>query len=336
MKKRVISLLLLLSLCISLSVPGFAASEPAIEIVDTYFRRNSVGGVSPTIEYCNNSSKTIKYIYFYMTPYNAVDDPVKCTISGSSQMIGKLTGPIKPSEPIATQGSLLLDKYGDLDDSSPFKKYMNTHYSINSGLNSSGRPYSHYIRADQHGNYFVYDYVNHGNGYVYEYTYLTENEVSNYVYKECSATFDCMWYNGTITKFKVTKAIVEFMDGTKETVSGSKLYGSKYNHVLENKPFLTTVSQYADVYNYKDYMAYNTDLAETFGDNQKALFEHFITYGMKDGRQASADFDLNAYKTNNPDLVEAFGDDNVKYYEHYISNGKAEGRKATQDTSLAE
>jgi len=49
---------------------------------------------------------------------------------------------------------------------------------------------------------------------------------------------------------------------------------------------------------------------------------------MKEGRQGSAEFNLNVYKANNPDLVAMFGDDNVKYYEHFISSGRAEGRVA--------
>ena len=61
---------------------------------------------------------------------------------------------------------------------------------------------------------------------------------------------------------------------------------------------------------------------------RKHCFEHFVTNGMKEGRQGSSEFNLNTYKANNPDLVAAFGDDNVKYYEHYISSGKAEGRIA--------
>ena len=75
-------------------------------------------------------------------------------------------------------------------------------------------------------------------------------------------------------------------------------------------------------------MRLNPDLADIIGANQKALFEHFVTSGMKEGRQGSAGFNLSAYKANNPDLVAVFGDDNVKYYEHYISQGRAEGRVA--------
>ena len=44
------------------------------------------------------------------------------------------------------------------------------------------------------------------------------------------------------------------MDGSKQTISESQLYGEKYNHILEGTPFLTVVNQYAAVYNYKDYM----------------------------------------------------------------------------------
>lgn len=82
------------------------------------------------------------------------------------------------------------------------------------------------------------------------------------------------------------------------------------------------------LYNYQDYLRLNPDLADIIGTNQKALFEHFISSGMKEGRQGSMGFNLSAYKANNPDLVAVFGDDNVKYYEHYISQGRAEGRVA--------
>ena len=49
---------------------------------------------------------------------------------------------------------------------------------------------------------------------------------------------------------------------------------------------------------------------------------------MREGRQASANFNLSAYKNNYSDLRQAFGDDNVAYYNHYIATGMKEGRKA--------
>ena len=315
MKKKILALLLTAVLCLSLTVPCFAASKSPLEITSTELRTNSVGGVTVDIYYCNNSNKAIKYITWYMTPYNAVGDPVKCSVRGYSQVTGKTTGPIEPYTIKIDTSKQLSSKYNG-DPNSPFDTlYRSTYYKINTtpGFDS-------FLYADKHDNFFVWT----GKGYVY----LTDDEVANCVYDDREAIFDCAWYNGTIRSFKVNKAVVEFMDGSKQTVSGNQLYGEKYNHTLQGKPFLDTVSQYASVYNYKDYMQYNQDLAAAFGDNQKALFEHFINTGMKEGRQASIEFNLAAYKANNPDLVSIFGDDNAKYYEHYISSGKAEGRKA--------
>lgn len=315
MKKKILALLLTVALCLSLCIPCFAASKPAVEITHTWFRTNSVGGVTVEIYYCNNSNKTIKYITWYMTPYNAVGDAVRCSVRGYSQVSGKTTGPIEPFNLQIDKSLELGSKYrGDPD--SPFETmYRSTYYKINNGANDYN-----YLYADKNDNFFVKTDS--------KYVYLTDDEIANSAYDDREALFDCAWYNGTIRSFRVNKAVVEFMDGSKQTISEKQLYGEKYNHVLQGTPFLDTVNQYAAVYNYKDYMNYNPDLAAIFSDNQKALFEHFINNGMKEGRQASSEFNLAAYKANNPDLVAIFGDDNAKYYEHYISSGKAEGRKA--------
>ena len=59
---------------------------------------NSVGGANLAIGFGNNSSKTIKYIHFYVAPYNGVGDPVYCEITGNGQSDAYLTGPIAPGE----------------------------------------------------------------------------------------------------------------------------------------------------------------------------------------------------------------------------------------------
>lgn len=137
---------------------------------------------------------------------------------------------------------------------------------------------------------------------------------------------DIWWRDWSIDYLAVDKVELIYMDGSTETLSN---VGSKYRTMsFQNPPFAQQLAQYQAVYNYQDYLKLNPDLADAFGANQKALFEHFVTNGMKEGRQGSSEFNLNTYKANNPDLVAAFGDDNVKYYEHYISSGKAEGRIA--------
>lgn len=76
------------------------------------------------------------------------------------------------------------------------------------------------------------------------------------------------------------------------------------------------------------YNAY-ADLRSAIGNNQEKLLQHFIAFGMQEGRRGNAEFDVNAYMENNPDLVQAFGPaDYTSYYLHYITYGKKEGRSA--------
>ena len=85
---------------------------------------------------------------------------------------------------------------------------------------------------------------------------------------------------------------------------------------------------YGTVFNPSHYAAYNTDLKTVFGTDAKKLFNHFITYGMKEGRRAIKGFDPKKYKEYNPDLSKTFGNTYTKYYQHYIKYGKKEGRRA--------
>ena len=59
-----------------------------------YLRKpNSVGGVDVAINWNNYSHKPVKYITFTLTPYNAVDDVVYCSITKKSTLSVKATGP---------------------------------------------------------------------------------------------------------------------------------------------------------------------------------------------------------------------------------------------------
>lgn len=80
------------------------------------------------------------------------------------------------------------------------------------------------------------------------------------------------------------------------------------------------------------YNAY-PDLQTAIGKNQTRLFNHFVTYGIKEGRSGNSEFNISVYKTNNPDLAEVFGDDLKAYCTHYISFGRAEGRTASSGES---
>jgi hypothetical protein len=58
---------------------------------------NTAGGVDVHISYHNLRSKTIKYLEFYVSAYNAVGDPVNCAIKKSPNGVLQATGPVKIS-----------------------------------------------------------------------------------------------------------------------------------------------------------------------------------------------------------------------------------------------
>lgn len=56
---------------------------------------NIAGAVDLHIIWQNNSEKVVKYAYFAVEPYNAVEDLVRSEISGKSTFYGKETGPFQ-------------------------------------------------------------------------------------------------------------------------------------------------------------------------------------------------------------------------------------------------
>ncbi len=76
---------------------------------------------------------------------------------------------------------------------------------------------------------------------------------------------------------------------------------------------------------------YNTysDLQNAIGYNYKALYNHYVKYGMKEGRSGSAEFNCEIYMSNYGDLRDAFGNKYLSYCLHYEEHGKNEGRNAT-------
>lgn len=84
---------------------------------------------------------------------------------------------------------------------------------------------------------------------------------------------------------------------------------------------------YSLVFNPTYYVNKYADLKKAFGTNSTALFNHFCTHGMKEGRIASNNFNVTVYKNNYADLRKAFGNNLPLYYKHYITNGYKENRK---------
>ena len=102
-------------------------------------------------------------------------------------------------------------------------------------------------------------------------------------------------------------------------------YGAAEHRIATSSTVYNGVD-YKDVYNKDYYLAKYGDLRNAFGDDERALIEHFVKYGMKEGRQACEEFNPYLYRTLYSDLREAFGYDMERYYIHYMNVGKAEGR----------
>ena len=90
-----------------------------------------------------------------------------------------------------------------------------------------------------------------------------------------------------------------------------------------------TVSEMSAVYDFDYYINKYADLKAAYANDPQGAFQHFITYGMYEGRQASASFNVYTYRRLNYDLrVHYAGRDLHWYYIHYITFGQSEGRTA--------
>lgn len=83
---------------------------------------------------------------------------------------------------------------------------------------------------------------------------------------------------------------------------------------------------YEDLFDAEYYASQYSDVAAVFGDDEEALLQHYLTYGINEGRSASEVFNVQNYRQNYEDLDAAFGDDWKGYVDHYLNYGLEEGR----------
>lgn len=110
-----------------------------------------------------------------------------------------------------------------------------------------------------------------------------------------------------------------------ESIEG--LIAIAVNQMLLQSPYTINGYDYAPVFDPEYYANRYPDLRAAFGSDSKALWDHFVSFGMTELRQASDEFDPVYYKSMYVDLQQAYGDDYPMYYFHYVAAGKAEGRK---------
>lgn len=87
-----------------------------------------------------------------------------------------------------------------------------------------------------------------------------------------------------------------------------------------------SAAEVKDLFDAKYYADTNPDIKARYGYDEAALYNHFVTVGVFEGRPASLMFDVEEYKAAYPDLVAVFGNNALAYYQHFASAGIAEGR----------
>lgn len=82
----------------------------------------------------------------------------------------------------------------------------------------------------------------------------------------------------------------------------------------------------SDVFDADYYAEQNPDVVAIFGSDPTVLFNHFVTYGVNEGRQGMASFNVTQYRNAYADLQAAFGNNWDAYVEHYFTSGINENR----------
>ncbi len=126
--------------------------------------------------------------------------------------------------------------------------------------------------------------------------------------------------------YEATAWIDNNSDGSKEATLSQSFSN------LDND-FPTTIYNgvdYREIYDFNFYIWNSQELYYIFADNPMGALEHFVNNGMREGRQAKAEFDVASYRNRYADLRQAFGWDNLEaYYNHYLYYGINEGRDGT-------
>lgn len=134
-----------------------------------------------------------------------------------------------------------------------------------------------------------------------------------------SSTSSTTKSNTASTNTTNSNAVLNNVNTNTESVSSA-------NNTATSEVKISDTSYDNVAFNASYYASHNSDVYEAYGDDAKALYNHFINNGIIEGRQSSEQFSIFIYRDNNQDLIDTFGDDLIKYYNHFIEYGYNENR----------
>lgn len=89
-----------------------------------------------------------------------------------------------------------------------------------------------------------------------------------------------------------------------------------------------------DVFDEQYYADSNEDLKELYGYDREKLWNHFRTFGIREGRNMNRFIDVAKYRAQYADLDAAFGDNWEAYLDHYLKYGAKERRDSGTEFNM--
>ena len=112
--------------------------------------------------------------------------------------------------------------------------------------------------------------------------------------------------------------------GDKKSYYMHYLNTGKQAGMIANR-YVVSNGVYDKVFDAAYYLTTYEDIRGAFGNNEEKALEHFIVFGMKEGRQGNETFNPQIYKSNYAQLYKLIHEDMEQYYAHYINVGSEEG-----------
>ena len=130
--------------------------------------------------------------------------------------------------------------------------------------------------------------------------------------------------------YRAETPVVVALDGRRYAAVSSRA-----TDVLTDVELLTidgrTAAPAAFAFDALGYLGANPDVLAAVGVNAGAALQHYLAYGVREGRTAG--FDPYGYLASNPDVLAAVGIDPAAAAVHYARFGRGEGRSATFDAA---
>lgn len=226
-------------------------------------------------------------------------------------------------------------KYSDLQKAygNDYVKYYRHYIKFGIKEGRTGANPAVYCSTDYSAVYDAEYYYSHNKDLQKAYGYDTEKLIAHFVKygmnegRQGIKEFDAKYY-----KYKYADLQKAYRNNMKSYYLHYIKYGKNEKRSSYSDDFYNGVD-YSGVYNIDYYYNNNKDLQKAYGYDAEKLIEHFIRYGMQEGRQGNLEFNYSYYRSKYKDLQKAYGDDKKLYYEHYIKYGKKEGRKGNTESN---